>query len=44
MVRWLNSIRPEAAPAATVEGLISAEKVAAELEEMFRRGVEQWGG
>jgi hypothetical protein len=44
MVRWLNSVRPDGKPEATVEGLISAEKLADALEELFRQRVAWWGG
>jgi hypothetical protein len=44
MVRWLNTIRPEGRNEATVENLISAEKVAHELDKKFRQCVNWWGG
>jgi hypothetical protein len=43
MVRWLNRIRPAGKSAATIEGLISAEKLARELEVMFRKSAKWWG-
>jgi hypothetical protein len=43
MVRWLNAIRPDGAPEATVEGLISAQGHADGLERLFRECVARWG-
>jgi hypothetical protein len=44
MVRWLNAIRPQGAPGATPEGLISAQESADGLEKLFRESVASWGG
>jgi hypothetical protein len=44
MARWLNTIRPEGGREATVENLISAEKIADQLQEIFRQLVGWWGG
>jgi hypothetical protein len=44
MVRWLNGIRPESAPKATLEALLSPGRSADDLEGAFRRLVEWWGG
>ena len=44
MVRWLNSIRPEGEPEAAAEELMSPEKLADELAELFRDRVRWWGG
>jgi hypothetical protein len=44
MVRWLNRIRPEGAPEVTLEGILSAEKAADKLEELYHDRVEWWGG
>jgi hypothetical protein len=44
MVAWLNRIRPAGGREATEATLMSAEKIAAELDVLFRRLVEHWGG
>jgi hypothetical protein len=47
MVRWLNTIRRECkreAPEATFENIVSAEKLADELEKTFRQCLKWWGG
>jgi hypothetical protein len=44
MAEWLNTIRPDGGREATVENLMSAEKVADELNKMFRQCVNWWGG
>jgi hypothetical protein len=44
MVRWLNAIRPQGAPEATAESLISAQGSADGLEKLFRESVASWGG
>jgi len=44
MVRWLNSIRSEGKPEATLDALLSPGRSANDLEIAFRRHVEWWGG
>jgi hypothetical protein len=47
MLRWLNTIRCERTrevTEATVGNLLSAEKLADELEKMFRQCLDWWGG
>jgi hypothetical protein len=44
MVRWLNGIRSEGAPEATLGALLSPGRSADDLEIAFRRHVEWWGG
>jgi hypothetical protein len=39
MVRWLNAIRPQGAPEATAEGLISVQGSADGLDKLFRQCV-----
>jgi hypothetical protein len=43
MVAWLDSIRPKGTPEMTAP-LVSAESSADELDALFRRRVEWWGG
>jgi hypothetical protein len=44
MVHWLNEIRPEGAPEASLGALLSPSRVAHDLESAFRQVVEWWGG
>jgi hypothetical protein len=44
MMRFLRENRPAGRPEPTEAGLISAEKIAKELEEMFRDTVQKHGG
>jgi hypothetical protein len=43
-LRWLSRIRPEGAAEPSMENLISPERFADDLEKVFRRRVEWWGG
>jgi hypothetical protein len=44
MMRFLRENKPDGCPEPTEAGLITAEKVASELDEMFRDTVKQHGG
>jgi hypothetical protein len=44
MLRFLQNLRPEGTPELSMAGLMSAEAVAKELDEMLRTGVKQFGG
>jgi hypothetical protein len=44
MVRFFNRLRLPRVTEATAERLISAEKLADELEGMYRDRVKWWGG
>jgi hypothetical protein len=42
-LRWMNTVRPAGQPELTTLAL-TLERIADETAEMFRQGVEQWGG
>jgi len=44
MLRWLSRIRPEGSPEPSMEDLISPERLADNLEKVFRQRIEGWGG
>jgi hypothetical protein len=44
MRRWLSEIRPDGQPEPSMEDLISPERFADGLDEVFRERVEWWGG
>jgi hypothetical protein len=44
MVHWLNGLRSEGKPEATLEALLSPGRSADDLESAIRRLVEWWGG
>lgn len=44
MLRWLRKIRPKGAPVPSAENLISANRIADELDQEFRERVAWWGG
>jgi hypothetical protein len=44
MVRWLNKIKPKDGRFATVETIVSAEKIADEIETIFQEAVKRRGG
>ena len=44
MLRWLSKIRPKGQPAPSLEDLMSPERLAEELDTVFRQRVAWWGG